>query len=473
MERTAAGAGHNRAFDAAQVHADDKAHVIHPWAHFESFHRDGSMVMARGEGAHVWDGNGKRYIDGIGGLWCMNLGYGNAEMADAIAAQARELAYFTPFVDVTTAPAATLARMLADRAPAGLSRVQFSNSGSDANESAARLAHYYHRRRGEPERRRFLSRVDAYHGSTFLAMSLTGKPADKSPDFAYATEYVHHLSSPYVYRRPEGMTEAEFCDHLVNEMAETIERLGPKTIAAFFAEPILGSGGVLEPPAGYHRRTLDLCRQHGILYISDEVVTAFGRLGHWFASEEVFGIVPDMIVSAKGISSGYVPLAATIVSDAVYDGMVGANPDAWLTNGFTYSGHPVACVAGIKTIEIMERLDILGHVQRVGPYFEERLRSLADEPIVGDVRGRKFMLCTEYVADKERRTPFTPGINIGRRIADAAEAQGVIVRPLEHLNILSPPLILTRDEIDELVEGLRGAVRATADALVREGVRLG
>lgn len=458
--------------EAARTWEQDRAHFVHPWTHFDSFARDGSLVIERGQGSHVWDAQGRRYLDGIGGLWCMTLGYGSEGLAEVMAEQARKLAYYSTFVDTTNPPAAALAAELAALAPRGLSRVFFACTGSDANDTAVRLAHYYFGRQGKFQKRHVISRVDAYHGSTLLGMSLTGRAMDKAPEFHYLTDFVHHVSSPNPYRRPEGMTVEAFRDWLVDELEAKILAIGPERVAAFIAEPILGAGGVIVPPPGYHRATRELCRKYDVLYISDEVVTAFGRLGEWFASETVFGIDPDIVVTAKGLSSGYIPLAATLYSERIHQVIAGPNPDAWFTHGFTYSGHPVACAVGLRNIELMRAQGVLENVREVGPYLRGRLESLAELPLVGDVRGSHFMLCTEYVADKASRRLLPDGANVGKRISDHCERRGLLIRPLAHLNILSPPLVLTRDEADSLVEGLAGAIRATADDLSREGVRL-
>ncbi len=245
----------------------------------------------------------------------MSIGYGEEEMVEAVAAQVRKLSYFSAFVDVTNEPAVALATKLAELAPGDLNRVFFTSSGSDANDTAIRLVHYYNARRGKPGKRHIISRRDSYHGSTYLAMSLNGRLSDRSPYFQYATDFIHHVSSPNVYRRPAAQSIPEFCDGLVEELEQKILAIGPDNVAAFIAEPILGAGGVIVPPPGYHRRTWEICKKYDVLYISDEVVTAFGRLGSWFSSKDVFGIEPDIIVVAKGISSGYVPLGATLFSD--------------------------------------------------------------------------------------------------------------------------------------------------------------
>jgi adenosylmethionine-8-amino-7-oxononanoate aminotransferase len=303
-------------------------------------------------------------------------------------------------------------------------------------------------------------------------MSLNGRKSDRSPHFHYTTDFIHHVSCPNVYRRPQAQSVSEFCDSLVEEFEQKILAIGPANVAAFIAEPIMGAGGVIVPPPGYHRRTWEICKKYDVLYISDEVVTGFGRLGSWFSSKDVFDIEPDIIVVAKGISSGYVPLGATLFSDRIYEVIASPDPNAWFTHGFTYSGHPVACSAGLKNIEIMEKRDICGHIRKVGPYFEQRLRELRDLPLVGDVRGSHFMMCLEYVANKHSRELLDDGINIGKRISDRCELHGLIVRPLAHLNVMSPPLILTEGQVDELVDGLAAGIQDVANDLIREGYKI-
>jgi adenosylmethionine-8-amino-7-oxononanoate aminotransferase len=349
--------------------------------------------------------------------------------------------------------------------------VFYASGGSVANDTAVRTVHFYFKRLGMPEKKLLISRRQAYHGSTYMAMSLSGKGDDQA-SFHLATDLVHYVSAPNPYRRPKGFTLDAFCDQLVEELEAKILELGPENVAAFFAEPILGSGGVIVPPPGYHRRTQEVCRKYDVLYVSDEVVTGFGRLGHMLASEPMFGLSPDIITCAKGISSGYVPLGAALISDAIYEVIrTPANErDCAFSHGFTYSGHALCCAVGLKNIEIIEREGICEHVQEVGPYFEKQLATLGDLPLVGDVRGRNFMLCVENVADKETKELLPESVELGKRISDHCEARGVIVRPLGHLNVISPPLILTRDQIDTIVDVLRESILATADDLVREGL---
>ena len=457
-------------YDAKELWRKDHDHMFHPFTHFPSFEKEGALVIAEGDGAYVFDAEGKRYLDGIGGLWCVNIGHGNAEIAEALATQAKRLGFYNTFVDVTNPPAAELAAKLAELAPEPLNRVFFDTGGSAANDTTVRTIHFYFYRLGKPNKKKIISRNLAYHGSSYLTMTLTGKTEDHV-GFHLVPDLVHYVSCPDPYRRPEGSSLDEFCDQLVDELEAKIVELGPENVAAFFAEPILGAGGVIVPPPGYHRRTQEVCRRYEVLYVSDEVVTGFGRLGQMFASESVFGLTPDIITCAKGITSGYVPLGASLISDDIYDVIRQSKPnEEYFNHGFTYSGHPLCCAAALKNIEIIERDRICEHVREVGPYFEKQLAGLEDLPLVGEVRGSHFMLCVESVANKRTKELLPPEVDIGKRIAVHCEKRGVMVRPIGHLNVLSPPLILTRDQIDELVETLGASIEATADDLVREGL---
>lgn len=450
--------------------AKDRRHVLHPFQHFASFNDDGSLVMTKGEGCYIFDEDGKRYFDAVGGMWCTNIGLGREEMADAIADQVRQLAYGNPFVDMTNGPAAQLAARLAELAPGDLNHVAFTNGGSTANDIAYRIIRMYQNACGKHEKRHVLSRTDSYHGSTYLAASLGGKPGDRVPEFDYISDWIHHLSSPNLYRAPaHARTEQAFCDYLVDEMEQKILEIGADNIAAFYAEPLLGSGGVIVPPEGYNRRTWELCRKYDILYVADEVVTGFGRLGHWFVSHDKFGIQPDIITCAKGLTSGYLPLGATIFSDRIYDALSG-DDQRYFPAGFTYSAHPVCCAAALKNIEILERENIFANVNDVGPYFEEQLHTLLDLPIVGDIRGEKFMMCVVNVKDRKTREFFDPEVNIGKRISDHAESLGLIVRPIADLNVMSPPLTMSKEDVDFVVSTLRKAIEHTMQDLEAERI---
>lgn len=456
-------------FNAQELWQLDHDHFLHPYTHFDSFKREGSLVLVEGDGCFVTDASGKRYFDGIGGMWCVNAGYGRKELAEVMAEQAMQLCYTTTFVDVTNAPAARLAGKLASIAPGSLNHVAYATSGSCAVDTAIRLAHFYQSRRGQPSRRYVISRQNSYHGSTYLGMTVGRRDGDQSEHFKYVPDLVHHLSAPYPYRRPDGMSLEAFSDFLVQEFADKIRELGADSIACFIAEPAQASGGVTMPPPNYLPRMRELCRDNGILYISDEIVTAFGRLGHMFASKDVFGIEPDMILCAKGLTSGYIPLSAVVYSDEIQDVISAPDPDVWFTHGYTYAGHPVACAVGLRNIEIIEREDLCGNAARVGDHLEQRLATLRDIPIVGDVRGHRLMMCVEYVKDKTTREKLPDSVNISRRISARCETNGLLVRPIGHLDVLSPPLTLTLKDVDFVVDTLRDAIERTTAELKAEG----
>ena len=458
-------------YDTQDIWQKDKDHFIHPWTDFSTFQEQGSLVVAESEGAYIFDSDGRRYLDGIGGLWCVNVGYGRAEIGRAMAEQATKMTYFSSFGHHTTIPVAELSAKLASLAPGPLNHVIYGSGGSMANDTTVRLVHFYFNQLGMPDKKMIITRENGYHGSTYLAMSMTGIDYDHIGFDVIGEPLIQRVSGPDLYRRPEGTTPEEYTDLLLDEFRTKVESLGPENVAAFFAEPIMGAGGVLVPPPGYLKGMRDLCTEFQILFVADEVVTAFGRLGHFFASEDVFGIVPDIINSAKGLTSAYAPLSATLISDGIYDVIsVPQAEGSVFAHGFTYSGHPVCCAAALANIEIIEREDICGHVRRVGPYFSERLASLSDLGIVGDVRGSHFMQCVENVADKETKELFDPSVHVGDRVAEACEKRGLIVRPIAHLNVLSPPLVLSVEQIDWMVDVLRdGIIEVQAD-LVAEGL---
>ena len=437
-------------------------HLVHSFADLHGLEQPGARtVIAEADGAHVYDSDGNRFLDGIGGLWCVNVGHARAEIAEAVARQLQKLDYYSTFYNLTHPLAAELSAKVAGLAPGSLNRVYFGNSGSVANDTAVRIIHYYHNRLGKPDKKRILSRIGAYHGSTHLAIAMT-TPAYRE-GWDCAEELVEFLSSPYPYRRPDEMNEQEFSDFLIEEMVERIESIGAERIAAFIAEPIMGAGGVIVPPQGYHRRTREVCARYDIKYISDEVVTAFGRLGHFFSSKDVFDIEPDVITSAKGLTSGYQPMSATILSDEIFEVVSGEG--AKFLHGMTYSSHPACCAAALKNIEIMEREDLCGQVRKLGPVFESTLKSLENLDVVGEVRGSHFMMGLEFVRDKSTKEVYEVEADVGGRVARHAQSRGLIVRPLGNMAVLSPPLSLTEDQIEKIGSILEESIRATQDDL--------
>jgi len=447
----------------------DRRHLLHPFAAYPDFLETGSRFFESAQGVHVKGSDGRDYLDGIGGLWCVNIGYGRQEMADAMAQQALQLPYYNTFGDMSSAPAADLAEKVAELAPGDLNHVFFTTGGSMSVDTAVRLAHFYFQAQGRPSKSKIIARENGYHGSTYLTASITGikrnhkgfHTLNSGPD-----PLVHYVSCPNLYRPIDGLEEGPFCDALMAELESTIAEIGAENIACFIAEPIIGAGGVIVAPEGYHKRALEICRAHDILYISDEVVTAFGRLGHIFASEPKFEIVPDIIICAKGISSGYIPLGATIFSDRIHEGLSQPKSGSGvLSHGFTYSGHPVACAVGLKNIEIMEREDICAHAAKVGATFQARLASLSDLKLVGDVRGEGLMAGVELVQDKASKTPFDPAVAITKRVAKAAYQRGLVVRAAGDVMVMSPPLIISEEQVEELVETLKASLISVAEGM--------
>lgn len=459
-----------KTYDTASLWQKDKDHVFHPYTNFQKFAQEGSIIFTEGERHFIKDSDGRTYLDGIAGLWCVNIGHGHKGIADCMAEHALKLAYYNTFEDAGSAPAAELAEKLADLAPGSLNHTFFGTGGSIANDTAIKMVHYYFNQLGKPNKKKVISRQLAYHGSTYLAHALTGISSTHH-SFDLPLDLVHYVSAPYPYRRPANMTEKAFCDFLIQELEDTILALGPEQVACFIAEPILGAGGVIVPPTGYHKRTWEVCKQYDVLYISDEVVTAFGRLGHMMTSQAVFEVQPDILVLAKGLSSGYVPLGATMISDEIHEVISQPKPDnPYFTHGFTYSGHALACAVGLKNIEILEQDYFCVHVQEWGPYFEKSLKRLEQLPIVGEVRGSHYMLGLEMVSNAVTKEIFPDEVAIAKRIYYHCKDRGLIIRPIGSLNVLSPPLTYDQAAIDETVDILEKSIIATMDDLVKEGL---
>lgn len=447
--------GHNT--DLSELGEADRLHHLHPWEDMRTWKQSDRFFITHGEGIYLYDDTGRKLIDGPAGMWAVQIGYGRQEMADAIAAQVMELPYASPW-SVATSPSAELAAKITSFAPGDLNTVMFTTGGSTAVDTAIRTMHFMNNRLGRPEKKIVLAREKGYHGSTYLSASVTGKERFKSC-FDTATQLVHFLPDVNPFIRPEGMTEAAWCDAKVADLERAIAEIGADRIGAFIAEPILCSGGVIIPAEGYHQRTLEICRRHDILYISDEVVTGFGRLGHWFASEDVFGIQPDMITCAKGLTSGYQPLGACLISDRVMDRMTGEDHDVMFPNGYTYSAHPVCCAAALKNIEIIEREGLLAHVRAIAPHFQDRLQRLESSPIIGDARGMGLLGCLEGQTEQGRDTPLSVQSNLGEKLDAACERRGLIVRPLINMCVFSPPLTITGDEIDTMFDIIEDSVK--------------
>jgi len=435
-------------------------HLLHPWAHLPALGEDDSTpVIVRGEGVYIHDEDGNRLLDGPGGMWCMQTGYGRREIADAVAGQIMQLGYSTSFF-VINPQETELAQRIASKTPGDLNRVFFTTGGSTAVDSALRLCQLANNIKGMPKRKHILSRENAYHGSTFLSASVTGKERDKTA-MDTLRDQVHFLSSPCAFHHDPALSEQALCDLLLQELEDKILELGPQNVMCFIAEPVLASGGVIVPPADYNRRCCELVRKYGIIYIADEVVTAFGRLGYWFASEEVFSTVPDIITFAKGVTSGYLPLGGFAVSDRFMEAISGEKSGGNnFSNGYTWSASPVSCAAALASWDIIERENLLDHVKQTGPYFQQQMRTLLDLPLVSDVRGTGLMAAIEMRLDNEAtgEALLEQDYTIGELVDHHCHRFGLLVRPLINVCVMSPPLIITREQIDDMVSALRQAL---------------
>jgi adenosylmethionine-8-amino-7-oxononanoate aminotransferase len=445
-----------------------RQHLVQPWPYAGSAGAEARALIGEGDGIYITDESGHRLIDGPAGMWCINIGHRREELAQVMYEQAMQLAYNTPWYTMN-APSAELARRIAGHAPGDLSHVFFTTGGSSAVETALRFMQFFNNVRSRPEKKLILSRGGAYHGSTYLSASLNGRPRDRDW-MDGADDLVVKLSSPDPFRRPKGQSIEAFGDALVEEFRMTVDRIGADRIGAFVGEPVQASGGVIVPPAGYLKRIREICRTNDILYVSDEVVTAFGRLGHVFASGEIFGLDPDMITFAKGVTSGYFPLGGVVLSERLLEELRRSNhPDAMFAHGLTYTSHPVGCAVALKNLDILEG-GVLAHAREIAPYFQERLKTLEELPLVGEVRGVGLMACVECVADRGSMDPLELDKDVGKRIDAHCHQLGLLVRPLINMCVMSPPLTITHEQIDAMVAILREGISRTMEDLRREGV---
>jgi putrescine aminotransferase len=443
--------------DLVALRRSDREHHLHPFTDHRDMHRAGTHIIQSASGCYVVDENGKRLLDGLAGLWCVNVGYGRREIADAVHRQMLELCYYPSFFNSTTKPAIELADRLAHLAPAGMSKVIFSNSGSEANETALKLIRAYNKLRGRSGKTKILTRAFSYHGVGIATTSMTGLASCTQP-FDLPLPGFLQVPGPHPYGAESKLSAEEYGRWCIAETERVIQTEGAETIAALFAEPVQGAGGVIVPPAGHLRELRDLCRRHGILFVADEVITGFGRLGDWFASN-LWELEPDMITAAKGITSGYVPLGATIVGDEVAEAVIGGG---YLAHGFTYSGHPVSTAAALANLDILEREHLIDRVRDdVGPYFQGRLRELAGHPSAGEVRGTGLIGAIDLLPHAGRAALRTPPV-LGVQGAALAREEGVIVRGIRDLIALSPPLIITHEEIDLLFGAVARVLDRTA-----------
>lgn len=452
----------------------DRRFVFHPFSMAQTHEQSGAQMMAQSaEGCWITDDSGKRYLDAMAGLWCVNLGYGRDRIADAMADQARKLSYFHGFSSMATEPAAILAERVIEKAPKGFSKVFFGASGSDANDTQAKLVWYYNNARGLPKKKKIIARDRGYHGVTVLSGGLTGLPGLHA-GFDLPLPMIRHVSAPHnIWTRLADEDDAAFSARLAQELDDLIVAEGPDTVGAFIAEPVMGAGGVIVPPQGYFPAIREVLDRHDVLLIADEVICGFGRLGTWFGSEAM-EMTPDLMSVAKGISSGYAPLSGVLVGDKVWQVISGEAAAKYgaFGHGYTYTAHPVMAAAALANLDILEEEDLVDRAGRMGTYMNDALaRAFGDLPIVAEVRGKGLMAAVEFARPtREGWQKFDPALQVGPRIIRAALQDGVISRALPNGDAISfsPPFTITPEEIDLAVSTVRKAAQSVCDALRAE-----
>ncbi len=453
---------HNR-FPPGSIESRDLQHMLHPITNLKLHHQAGPFMQARARGVYLWDNQGKQYLEGMAGLWCTALGYGEEELIRVAEDQLRKLSFGPTFVGKSNEPSVLLAEKLKAMAPFDAGRVFFGLSGSDANDTQAKLLWYYHNLIGQPQRKKIISRLRGYHGTSLAAGSLTGLPQFHS-HFDLPLPGFLHTESPYYYRQAlDGESETDFSGRLAGSLEALIQREGPETIAAFIAEPVQGAGGVIVPPEGYFPRIQEVLDKYGIILIDDEVICGFGRTGRAFGAQ-TFDMRPTTMSVAKALSSAYLPISAVLVPEYMYEPMIEASADVGtFGHGFTYSGHPVCAAVALRNLELMEEREIFAHAAAMGELFQYRLRALADHPLVGDVRGVGLMGGVELVADKQTGEPFESSLGVGMICTEQAHEGGLLIRPLGDTVAICPPLIISGDQIDELFGKLESALDKTLE----------
>lgn len=440
----------------------DDRHHLHPFTDFKSLREKGARIIAKADGVYLWDSEGNRLLDGMAGLWCVNVGYGRKELADVARRQMLELPYYNTFFQTSHVPAAELAALLVEVTPSHVNHVFFTGSGSESNDTVVRMVRRFWDLKGSPDRNIIISRENAYHGSTIAGATLGGmKPMHEQTGSLIPG--VEHIMQPYWYREGGDQSPEEFGLKAARALEEKIEALGVERVAAFIAEPIQGAGGVIVPPDSYWPEIRRICEKYDILLVVDEVICGFGRTGRWFGSE-YFELEADLMPIAKGLSSGYLPIGGVLVGDRVADVLLHEGGE--FAHGFTYSGHPTACAVAAANIRIIRDEGLVERVaDDVGPYLQERWRELADHPLVGDVRGVGMLGALELVKDKVSREQFEPKGETGTLCRDICFENGLVMRSVGDAMIISPPLVITRDQIDELVTSARMCLDLTLERI--------
>ena len=454
--------------DYKHLEQADKNHVLHPFTVLKDYSEGKTgdpRIVTGGKGIYIHDQHGNKILDAFAGLYCMNLGYGREEVAEAIYAQAKQLAFCHTYAQQSNEPLIKLSERLCKMAPGDMERVYYGMSGSDANETQAKLVWYYHNVLGQPKKKKIIARERGYHGSSVISGSMTGLPIYHTL-FDQPTKPILHTGSPHYYLNAhEGESEEEFSARRADELEKMILAEGPDSIGAFIAEPALGTGGITPPPKGYWPAIQAVLKKYDILLIADEVVTGFGRTGAMFGSEK-YNIDPDLITVAKGLTSAYIPFSGAIISKKVSDVLKkGSDVAGMFSHGYTYTGHPMGAATANAVLDIVEREDLPGNARDTGTYFQKRLQEeFADHPMVGEVRGVGLMAAIEFMKDGKKREHFDPALKVGGKVSAAALEEGMIARAMPHGDILgfAPPLILTKDEVDIVVDKTKKAIERVA-----------
>ncbi|MEO1864993.1 MAG: aminotransferase [Pseudomonadota bacterium] len=449
-------------------HKKDIAHALHPYTNLAVHEDQGPLIISKGEGVYVWDDQGNRYLEGLGGLWCVSLGFSEPRLAAAAADQFAALPYSHTFAHRSTEPVIALADKLLEIAPEPMTKAFFLSSGSEAIDAMIRFTWYYNNGRGLPEKKKIISRKRGYHGVTVAGGSLTAIPLMQN-DFDLPLDRMIHTDTAGYYRYGRtGESEEEFATRLADNLEQLILSEGPETVAAFVAEPVMGAGGVMTPPATYFKKVQAVLKKYDVLMVADEVICGFGRTGNMWGCQ-TYDIQPDMVTCAKQLSSGYLPISALMISDKIYDVLKEqSKKHGALGMGYTYGGHPVSCAVALETLKIYEERNIVDRVRELAPRFQERLSALSKSPLVGEARGVGLIGALELVADKNTREQYPAELKIGATLAARALNHGLVVRALPGDVIgICPPLIITKEQIDELFDSLSIAVTET-EALVKK-----
>ncbi len=433
--------------------ARDVANVLHPYTNLDAHPDTGPHIIENGKGIFVYDDSGKEYIEGLAGLWCTSLGFQERELIKAATVQMERLPYYQAFGGKSTGPLIDLAEKLLTIAPRGLSKVFFANSGSEANDSVVKMVWYFNNARGRTLKKKIIARLRGYHGVTVAAGSLTGLPYAQNA-FDLPLDRMKHAACPHHYHGArDGESEEDYATRLAEELDQQIQAEGPETVAAFIAEPVMGAGGVLIPPPTYFRKIQAVLRKHEVLMVADEVICGFGRTGNWWGSD-TFDIRPDIVTCAKALSSAYLPISAVLISEEIFDALRAQSASLGIFgHGFTYSGHPVCAAVALRTLELMEEREIITHVRRVAPRFQQRLHAFADHPLVGEARGVGLIGGIELSPDKAAHARFDPALKMAPQLQALCQEEGLILRALPDDAIgFCPPLIITEDQIDDMFD---------------------